>query len=218
MPEPKRPGVRDSLDDVVARILRGADASPGRQVSRFAMRGDKTLFRFVFRDEYMSGGEAKPIVSEAFAGSGWEWPQIERELARTSDLYFETVSQVRMDRWTSGRTALVGDAAACVSLMAGEGTGPAIAEAYILAGGLHSSGGDFRAAFARYEQRSMPFLRRKQSSAANFASSFASKTSFGIALRSVLTELMRVPSIAELFIGRDLRDDIELPDYEIARS
>lgn len=190
---------------------------PGRQVSRFAMRDDKTLFLFVFRDEYMRGGEPKSILREAFAGSGWEWPQIERELARTSDLYFDTVSQVRMERWTKGRTALVGDAAACVSLMAGEGTGLAIAEAYILAGELQACGGDFRAAFARYEQRLMPFLRRKQASAATFASSFAPKTSIGIALRNVVTKLMRVPSIAELFIGRALRDDIELPAYEIDR-
>ncbi|MFO1311917.1 MAG: FAD-binding domain [Burkholderiales bacterium] len=190
---------------------------PGRQVSRFAMRDDKTLFLFVFRDEYICGGQPKSILCEAFADSGWEWPQIERELARTSDLYFDTVSQVRMDRWTKGRTALVGDAAACVSLMAGEGTGLAIAEAYILAGELLACGDDFRAAFARYEQRLMPFLRRKQAAAAMFASSFAPKTSLGLAFRDMATSLMRVPSIAELFIGRVLSDDIELPDYGFAR-
>ena len=122
-----------------------------------------------------------------------------------------------MDRWTRGRTALVGDAAACVSLMAGEGTGLAIAEAYILAGELHACASDFGAAFARYEQRLMPFLRRKQASAARFASSFAPRTSLGITFRNVATRLMRVPSIAELLIGRELRDDIELPDYGIAR-
>lgn len=190
---------------------------PGRQVSRFAMRGDKTLFLFVFRDEYVGGGEPKAILREAFAESAWEWPQIERELARTSDLYFDTVSQVRMDRWTRGRTALVGDAAACVSLMAGEGTGLAIAEAYILAGELHACGNDFRAAFARYEQRLRPLLEKKQASAATFASSFAPKTSLGLSFRNAVTRLMRVPAIADLFIGRELRDDIELPDYGLAR-
>jgi 2-polyprenyl-6-methoxyphenol hydroxylase-like FAD-dependent oxidoreductase len=190
---------------------------PGRQVSRFAMRDDKTLFLFVFRDEHMRGGEPKSILREAFAGSGWEWPQIERELERTSDLYFDTVSQVRMDRWTRGRTALVGDAAACVSLMAGEGTGLAIAEAYILAGELQACADDYAAAFARYEQRLVPFLKRKQASAARFASSFAPKTSLGLTFRNGVTKLMRVPAVAELFIGRELRDDIELPDYGFAR-
>ena len=190
---------------------------PGRQVSRLTMRDDKTLFLFVFRDEYMCGDEPRSILCKAFAGSGWEWPQIEKELARTSDLYFDTVSQIRMDRWTKGRTALVGDAAACVSLMAGEGTGLAITEAYILAGELHACGDDFRAAFARYEQRLMPFVRSKQASAATFASAFAPKTSFGITFRNVVTKLMGVRPIADLFIGRALRDDIELPDYRIAQ-
>jgi hypothetical protein len=32
-----------------------------------------------------------------------------------------------------------------------------------------------------------------------------------------VTKLMRVPSIAELFIRRQLRDDIQLPDYGFAR-
>jgi 2-polyprenyl-6-methoxyphenol hydroxylase-like FAD-dependent oxidoreductase len=189
---------------------------PGRQVSRFAMREDRTLFLFVVRDEYLRSGEPKSVLREAFAGAGWEWPQIEAELARASDLYFDTVSQVRMERCTSGRTALVGDAAACVSLMAGEGTGLAIAEAYILAGELHACGDDYRAAFARYEQRLMPFLRSKQASAVAFASSFAPKTSLGIAFRDRATKLMRVPAIAELFIGRALRDNIALPDYGFA--
>jgi 2-polyprenyl-6-methoxyphenol hydroxylase-like FAD-dependent oxidoreductase len=40
-----------------------------------------------------------------------------------SDLYFDRVSQIRLDHWVRGRTALVGDAAACVSLLAGEGSG-----------------------------------------------------------------------------------------------
>ena len=191
---------------------------PGRQVSRFAMRDDKTLFLLIFRDEYMRGDEPKSILRETFAESGWEWPQIERELECTSDLYFDTVSQVQMDRWTRGRTALVGDAAASVSLMAGEGTGLAIAEAYILAGELHACANDFRTAFARYEERLMPFLKRKQASAAKFASSFAPKTYLGVTFRNAVTNLMRVPFVAELFVGRDLRDDIELPDYAFART
>lgn len=35
---------------------------PGRQVSRFAMRDDRTLFLFVFRDEYLPGRARSPGV------------------------------------------------------------------------------------------------------------------------------------------------------------
>jgi 2-polyprenyl-6-methoxyphenol hydroxylase-like FAD-dependent oxidoreductase len=189
---------------------------PGRQISRFSMRDDRTLFLFVFRDEFMGRDEEpKSVLRRVFAGAGWEWPQIEPELERASNIYFDRVSQIRMDRWTKGRVALVGDAAACVSLMAGEGTGLAIAEAYVLAGELHACGGDFATAFARYEQRLMPFLRKKQQTAEKFASAFAPRTSFGIAFRNAVTQLLRVPLVADWVIGRDLRDELVLPDYEL---
>jgi 2-polyprenyl-6-methoxyphenol hydroxylase-like FAD-dependent oxidoreductase len=195
-------------------LLYVSHSLPGRQVSRFAMRGDKTLFLFVFSDEYLRGDEPISVLRNTFQGAGWEWPRIEKVLERATSLYFDSVSQIRMDRWTKGRTALIGDAAACVSLMAGEGTGLAIAEAYILAGELNACPGNFATAFARYEQRLMPFLRKKQLSAAKFASSFAPRTSLGITFRNVVTNLMSIPFIAEFFMGRDLRDDIELPNYD----
>lgn len=188
---------------------------PGRQISRFSMRDDRTLFLFIFRDELMGSepGTPKARLRHVFSGVGWEWPRIEAELERASDIYFDSVSQIRMSRWTKGRVALVGDAAACVSLMAGEGTGLAIAEAYVLAGELNTCGGDVSAAFARYEARLMSFVRKKQAAAAKFASSFAPRTSAGIFFRNQVTRLMGVPFIAELVIGRSLRDDIVLPHY-----
>jgi 2-polyprenyl-6-methoxyphenol hydroxylase-like FAD-dependent oxidoreductase len=189
---------------------------PGRQISRFSMRDDRTLFLFIFRDELIEGHEEpKSVLRRVFAGAGWEWPQIEAEMERAPEIYFDTVSQIRMDRWTKGRVALIGDAAACVSLMGGEGTGLAIAEAYVLAGELHACGSDFATAFGRYEQRLMPFLRSKQRSAAGFASSFAPKTSLGIAFRNQITRLMQVPFIADWAIGRAFRDDITLPRYDM---
>jgi 2-polyprenyl-6-methoxyphenol hydroxylase-like FAD-dependent oxidoreductase len=152
---------------------------PGRQVSRFSLRQDRTLFLFVFRNEYLPANhpvddqERKAALHTIFADANWECPQILSAMQDVKGVYFDSVSQIRMNRWTSGHTALVGDAAACVSLLAGEGTGLAMAGAYVLAGELHSCGDDHRAAFARYEARMMPFLQRKQASAAKFARSFA---------------------------------------------
>ena len=60
------------------------------------------------------------------------------------DLYFDVVSQIRMDRWSRGRVLLIGDAAGCISLLGGEGTGLAITEAYVLAGELARAGADYR--------------------------------------------------------------------------
>lgn len=194
---------------------------PGRQVSRFSLRDDKTLFLFVFRDEYLTARESmtaqqqKATLASVFAEAGWECPQIIAAMRGADDVYFDRVNQIQMDRWTKGRTALVGDAAACVSLMAGEGTGLAMAEAYVLAGELHRCGNDHGAAFARYQERLMPFLKRKQESAARFASSLAPKSAFGLTFRNLVSHLLRFPFVAEVLFGQDLRDDIKLPDYKL---
>jgi 2-polyprenyl-6-methoxyphenol hydroxylase-like FAD-dependent oxidoreductase len=192
---------------------------PGRQVWRFSMREDKTLFLLVFRDEYLPAEspaneqERKSVLAHVFAEVGWECPQILAAMARVGNIYFDRASQIRLDRWTRGRTAVVGDAAACVSLLAGQGSILAMAEAYVLAGELRNCG-DYAAAFARYERRLMPILERKQKSAAKFASSFAPKTAFGITFRNWVTRLMRpLPFVMDFFIGRELRDQVQIPDY-----
>lgn len=197
-------------------------AIPGRQVSRFTMRDDRTLFLFVLRDEYLQGAglgsdaERKAALARAFAPAGWECPRILEAMQRADSLYFDRVSQIRMDRWSKGRVALAGDAGACVSLLAGEGTGLAIAEAYVLAGELAATPHDVAGALARYEERLMPFLRRKQLAAMKLASTFAPASSLGIAFRDVATRLMRFAPFADWVVGRDLRDDIALPEYRSA--
>jgi 2-polyprenyl-6-methoxyphenol hydroxylase-like FAD-dependent oxidoreductase len=69
------------------------------------------------------------------------------------DFYFDSVSQVHMDRWSSGRVALVGDAAHGPSAMAGVGTSMALVGAYVLAGELAAAAGDHHTGFAAYEAR-----------------------------------------------------------------
>ena len=192
---------------------------PGRQISRISMREDKTLFLFVFRDEYLDGAnpasnaERKTALAGIFADVGWEGPRILAAMEGAGEIYFDSVSQIRMTRWHQGRVGLIGDAAACVSLLAGEGTGLAIAQAYVLAGELQAANADYSVAFARYEQRMMPFLRAKQESAAAFASSFAPRTALGLHFRNVVSRLLTVRPVADYFIGRGLRDDLNMPAY-----
>lgn len=193
-------------------------AEPGKQAARFALRGDKTLVLFVFRAE--PGAPApheeaaqKAEVARVFAASRWETQDMLKAMADVPDIYFDKVSQIRMPQWTKGRVALVGDAAACASLLAGEGTGLGMTEGYVLAGELAKAGGDHRAAFAAYEKRLRPFIAQKQKTAEDFASSFAPKTALGVWLRVMAVRAMKLPGLAKLFLGASLRDDFELPDY-----
>ena len=134
-------------------------------------------------------------------------------LEASKDVYFDRVSQVAMGSWSKGRVALVGDAAACISLVGGEGTGLGMTEAYVLAGELARHDGNHASAFAGYEKRLRPFIEGKQKAARAFASSFTPRTALGVWLRNQATRLMAVPGVPDLLIRAQLRDDFELPDY-----
>ena len=81
------------------------------------------------------------------------------------DFYFDSVSQVHMDRWSRGRAVLLGDAACSPSPLSGMGTGLAVVGAYVLAGELASAGGDHRVGFARYEEAMRDYATGCQKSA-----------------------------------------------------
>jgi 2-polyprenyl-6-methoxyphenol hydroxylase-like FAD-dependent oxidoreductase len=192
----------------------------GRQISRIALRDDRTTFLFVFASERLPGEEPstldqrKHVLERVFAGMDWEWPKIREELNRAEDVYFDRVSQIVMRGWTRGRVALLGDAAACVSLVAGEGIGLGMTEAYVLAGELAASVG-YVPAFSRFQRRLRRFISGKQKSARSFAASFTPKTALGVRLRNAAVRLMAVPGLPDFFVGPMMRDDFKLPDYRL---
>ncbi len=195
----------------------------GQQVGRFTKRDDRTMFLFTFADPSPDGGETgnleaqKALLRKRFGSSGWECPQILAALEACDDLYFDRISQVRMDPqqglWTRGRVTLIGDAAFCVSLLAGQGSALAMIAAYILAGELHRSGGDYASAFARYQDLFGPFVLMKQNAALRLAGTFAPKSAFSMFLRNQIMKLLTIPWIADWAFGRDLSDKIALPNY-----
>ena len=193
----------------------------GKQVARFSMRNDSTMFLFTFADpDPRSPADLpgqKALLRSRFEASGWECPRILSALDSAGDLYFDRVSQVRMDPqhglWSRDRVTLVGDAASCVSLLAGQGSALAMVAAYVLAGELGRCRGDYTAAFQRYQQLFAPFVAAKQKAALRFAGSFAPKSPMALFLRNQIFKLMAIGWIADLAVGRDLADTITLPAY-----
>ncbi|WP_235682289.1 FAD-binding domain [Mycobacteroides abscessus] len=196
-----------------------AYSTPGRTVARFTMRDNRTLFFLIFRAELVEGphpgttAEAKALVRQVFGDAGWECPHILHSMDQCDEIYFDRVTQTVMGRWSHGRIALLGDAAAAVSLLAGEGAGLAMIEAYVLAGELHRAGGDHRVAFHRYEHFLRGFVQQKQQAARRMAAVFAPKTSLGLWTRNHATRLLNIAPLAERLVRQQLNDNIELPDY-----
>ena len=174
------------------------------------MHDDRTLFLFVFararagQPSLRELGDKKAVLRERFAGCGWETARILAELEHVHELYVDRVSQIQIDRWSSGRIALVGDAAFCVSFTAGQGAALAIMSAYTLAGEVTCAGGRYGEAFANYEQRLRPYISSKQRAAKRFARAFAPRTVGGIFLRNQVIRMASVPGLARLAIGQDI--------------
>ncbi|WP_410656126.1 FAD-dependent monooxygenase [Amycolatopsis sp. lyj-112] len=109
--------------------------------------------------------QQRKLLADHFLDHGWEAPRLLREMA-SSELYFDSMTQIRMDRFSEGRVALVGDAGYGPSPLSGQGTSLALVGAYVLAGTLAAAQGDHRAGFAAYEREIRPFVLKNQALAA----------------------------------------------------
>jgi 2-polyprenyl-6-methoxyphenol hydroxylase-like FAD-dependent oxidoreductase len=198
--------------------------APGRMVARFALHDDRTLFLFVFAEcietamEPMDLPTQKAILRQRYRDGRWECANILGELDDAQEVYFDRVSQIKMDKWSQGRVALVGDAAFCVSLTAGQGSALAMTAAYVLAGELAASGGRHEGAFERYNAMLRAFITRKQRSAERFADAFAPRTRLGLFARNQIVKACNLPGLARLAFGRDITDRLPLPTYDFDKS
>lgn len=52
----------------------------------------------------------KTLLQEYFRDAGWESARVLDGMMTTKDFYYDTVSQIKMDRWSKGRVVLLGDA------------------------------------------------------------------------------------------------------------
>ncbi len=198
-----------------------AHTAPGRYVARFPLNDGRMLFFVLLRDEHLAERRIddlagrKAAVAAALDGIGWESEAVVQAMDTSGEIYFDSISQIRMDAWTQGRVALLGDAAACPSLIAGEGAGLALAAAYVLAGELHRHGSDCATALARYQSLLKAVIARKQKQAEGLVPSFVPRTALGVRLRDYATLLMRLPVFPRILMGRYFHDEMALPDYGI---
>lgn len=105
-------------------------------------------------------------LERRMAGDGWVRPQLLEYMRAAPDFYFDEMSQIKMDRWSQGRVALVGDAAYCCSPLSGQGTSVALLGAYVLAGELKEATADgvvdHELGFANYHREFNDFVKRNQ--------------------------------------------------------
>ncbi|MEV8536281.1 FAD-dependent monooxygenase [Streptomyces sp. NPDC051211] len=156
--------------------------------------------------------QQKAIVTEAFAGLGWEVPRLLEGLRDADELYFDSISRADVPAWHHGRIALVGDAA-CGATIGGMGTGTGVVAAYVLAGELARAGDDHEGAFARYENLLRAYAEGCQKGGDRTGRFLAPGSRFGIRMRNRMLSRRRI--LDWMLKEGKKATTLELPDYRL---
>jgi 2-polyprenyl-6-methoxyphenol hydroxylase-like FAD-dependent oxidoreductase len=197
-------------------------AEPGRVAGVYAVGDSRTSLAFLnfATDEppFHSNTDVdkqRQRTAEIFSHGGWEVPRLVEAMQRADDLFFDTVSQIHMPRWSSGRVALIGDAAHAPSFLSGQGSSLALVGAYLLAGEL-AANADPVDAFASYERIARPFMEANQALALRKGGSLLMpRTQEQLDARNAALAAMqtseKAPARAEQ--SRQAHNSLTLPDY-----
>src|SRR5438876_4122240 len=195
------------LDEACAQLY----GVPGKQVVLRSTRGNQVLVAFFLfkqptrlRYDYHDLAQHKQLLASVFAGEGWEVPRLLEKMQTAPDLYFDAVSQIRMQTWSHGRAVLLGDAGYCPALLTGQGSTLALMGAYILAGELKVALGDHQRAFHQYEQAFRPVVIQEQKKAGSNARILVPATPLGLWAKTHLFPLLVPPLLVAIERGRRL--------------
>lgn len=129
------------------------------------------------------------------------------EALETADnVLFDSVEQVRLDRWHHGRVVLVGDAAWCVTLYSGMGASSGMAGADLLGTMLARHPHDIPTALAQWDRSLRPTIDFLQRNAVQMLGLFVPPTARRLAFRRVLTQLNHLPVTGPLLTNLRTRN------------
>jgi 2-polyprenyl-6-methoxyphenol hydroxylase-like FAD-dependent oxidoreductase len=184
---------------------------PGKLVAVRSTRGNQALAAFFLfkqptklRYDYHDLAQQKQLLASVFAGEAWEVPRLLEKMQTAPDLYFDAVSQIRMQTWSHGRAVLLGDAGYCPALLTGQGSTLAMMGAYILAGELKVALGDHHQAFHQYEQAFRPVVIQEQKKAGSNARILVPATPLGLWAKTHLFPRLLPPLLVAIERGRRL--------------
>lgn len=160
--------------------------------------------------------QQKNILRDHFRNDAWQIPRLLEMMDSAPDFYFDSVSQIRMDGWTAGRCALIGDAAHCASPLSGMGTGMAVVGAYILAGELAEAEGDYGRAFEQYDLLMRDFVNKCQGIADGGTDWFVPRTHLRLWMSNQMWKILPYTPWKNMMIEVPLKiaNSITLKDYE----
>ncbi|MFE2179484.1 FAD-dependent monooxygenase [Streptomyces sp. NPDC059455] len=190
---------------------------PGKAAALYAVGDNDELHAFLnFHqpepplDALRNPDAQRDLVATVFAGAGWEVPGMVDAMRGADDLFFDTAGQIRMPHWSSGRVALVGDAAYAPSFLTGQGSSLALVGVYMLANAL-ATNRDHTAAFAAYERDVREFVAMNQALVDNGGATLFPTTARALEQRNtMLRGLVTMPSATP----RPAHSALTLPEFD----
>lgn len=158
----------------------------------------------------------KRILREYLQGVGWEAERVLDAMDHAEDFYMSKAAQVKLPKWTNGRSVVIGDAALATF---GVGTTLAMLSGYLLAGELSKirSSEDIPQALERYEQVFRPIYAKMEELPPGFPQIAFPQTKWGIWLLHWVfwfVSTTKVYKLAQKFGGDEKGWD--LPQYDWA--
>ncbi|WP_327119773.1 FAD-dependent oxidoreductase [Nocardia sp. NBC_01730] len=175
---------------------------PGRTAAVMNLGPGRSSAFFAYRSpdpEAESTLGPVPALTAAFGDLGRGVSDALRQLgADSASAYFDSVSQVVMDRWSHGRVVLLGDAAWCVTVFAGYGAALALDGADRLGAAVAAHTDDIPAALVEWEASLRPEVRKRQALARKGMSRFAPPTRAHVWAGELMLRAIQLPGIRGL--------------------
>jgi 2-polyprenyl-6-methoxyphenol hydroxylase-like FAD-dependent oxidoreductase len=197
--------VADPADLCIQRDAFETMTVPGRQVAVYPIRDGRIATFFIHRARLpspsYSSTVARATLHDVYRDLDWLVPRLLECADRTDDLYFDAVAQIEMPRWSRGRVVLLGDAAWCLSLLAGQGASMAVAGAVLLDDALAESGAEVESALARYEVGLRAAILARQAAGRRMAFWFVPNSRLQIAVRDLIARASLWPGVDQIVKG-----------------
>jgi 2-polyprenyl-6-methoxyphenol hydroxylase-like FAD-dependent oxidoreductase len=181
-------------------------AEAGRSAWLFAYANHNPTVLFSYRTNDVNAEFSRPPIESlrrAFGPqpTGSVLGQLLDQYEVADEALFDSVNQVKMDRWHQGRVVLIGDAAWCPTLYSGMGASSGMAGSELLGDILETYPDNLSLALLKWEERMRPFADGLQQSALNERIIFTPHSEVQRVLRAALFSLMAQPAVRHI-MGR----------------
>ncbi len=183
-------------------------AEPGRLAEFYTLAEGRLATLYIWRSSdsgFVPPEQRRRVLRDAFASAHPDARRWIDLLPEGEPLFFDSMAMIDLPAWSKGRVLLLGDAAHCLTLVAGQGAGIAMTSACLLAEELAAN--PVERALANHERRLRPSVSALQERSRRMAAWFIPDTPFAFAVRNKMLRWMP-RRILGWYLNRSVRSEI----------